>query len=161
RVFGEGGAAHVVVDRLTLVGETRSAIGHQALALGSADGGAEVGLARLARLALAAFGGIQRNHMIADLYRGHTLAHRLDDTATLVAQNRREYTLGVGTGQGKGISMTDAGRHEAHQHLTRIWRSRSHYDDYLRLAGCRCHRSTRLDHGNSCISWIVQQNQYS
>ena len=52
RVVGEGRAAHVVVDRLAADREAAGAVGHHALALGRADRGAQVGLARQAGFAL-------------------------------------------------------------------------------------------------------------
>src|SRR5262245_2983780 len=42
-VIREGRAAHVVVDLLALDGKARRAVGHHALPLGGADGGAQVG----------------------------------------------------------------------------------------------------------------------
>jgi hypothetical protein len=56
RVVRERRAAHVVVDGLPSSEKRDGPVGHQALALGRADRGAEVGLARQARLALAALG---------------------------------------------------------------------------------------------------------
>src|SRR3546814_8168884 len=50
---GEGRAAHVMEDRLPLVAEAAGAVRHHALALGRADGGAQIGLARQAAFALA------------------------------------------------------------------------------------------------------------
>src|SRR3546814_13797336 len=55
----------IVKDRLALVAEPRRAVGHQPLALGGAGRGAEVGLDAEAAFALAAFGGVERDHMIA------------------------------------------------------------------------------------------------
>src|SRR5690606_8234128 len=75
RVFAEGRAAHVVVDRLAVVGEARGAVGHHALALGGAHGHAQVGVAALAEQALAALGGVERDHVVARLHAGHALAH--------------------------------------------------------------------------------------
>ncbi|KDC21494.1 hypothetical protein AZ20_1779, partial [Bordetella bronchiseptica E014] len=56
----------LAVDR-----EARGAVRHQALALGGADGLAQVGLARQAELALAALGRVERNDMVAFFQRGH------------------------------------------------------------------------------------------
>ena len=64
-VVGERRAAHVVEDLLALVGEARGAVRHQALPLRAADGGAQVRLARQARRALAAFGRVQGDDVIA------------------------------------------------------------------------------------------------
>ncbi|MCY1535801.1 hypothetical protein D9M68_712230 [compost metagenome] len=68
RVVGEGRAAHVVVDLVLADREARGAVGHQALALGRADRGAEIGLARQAGRAGAAFGRVERNDVIALLH---------------------------------------------------------------------------------------------
>lgn len=57
RVLREGRSAHEVQKVLALALEARGAVGHEALALRRADLAAEVGLARLAELALLAFGG--------------------------------------------------------------------------------------------------------
>lgn len=55
RVLGEGRRAHEVEERLALAGEPRGAVGHDALTLRGPDLAAQVGLARLAELALLAF----------------------------------------------------------------------------------------------------------
>lgn len=57
-----------MVDRLAVVAEAAGAIGHQALALGGAYRAAQVGFAGFAEFAGAAFGGIERNHVVADLH---------------------------------------------------------------------------------------------
>ena len=54
----EGRAAHVVMDLLALEREARGAVGHHALALRRADGGAEVGLAREAATCSARHSGV-------------------------------------------------------------------------------------------------------
>ncbi len=55
-VVGEGRSAHVVIQLLTADTETACAVGHDALALGFANGLAQVGLARKAVFALPTFG---------------------------------------------------------------------------------------------------------
>lgn len=89
-----------MVERLALAGEARGAVGHDALALGSADGAAEVGLSALAELALAALGGVEGDDVVADLDIVDVGADRLDDTTALVAEDDGEGTLGVLAGQG-------------------------------------------------------------
>ena len=64
-VIREGGAAHVVMHHLALVGEARGAVGHQALALGGADFLAEIGLGIEAIFAFAAFRRVERNDVVA------------------------------------------------------------------------------------------------
>jgi hypothetical protein len=66
-VLGEGRAPHVVVDRLTVVAEAAGTVRHQALALGGTHRAAQVGLAGFAEFALAALGGVQRDHVVTDL----------------------------------------------------------------------------------------------
>lgn len=56
-VLGEGRGTHEVEEILALAPESRGAVRHQTLALGGSDLAAKVGLARLAELALLAFGG--------------------------------------------------------------------------------------------------------
>ncbi len=93
REVGEGRAAHVVVDLVLADREARRAVRHQALALGGANRGAEVGLARQAGRAFAAFRRIERNDVIALLDRGDARADIDDDAGTLMAEDRRETGL--------------------------------------------------------------------
>ena len=65
RVLRKGRAAHVVVDRLLADAEAAGAVGHEALALRRANGGAQVGLAAEARFALAALGRVERDDVVA------------------------------------------------------------------------------------------------
>ena len=58
-VLGEGGGTHEVKEILAAGTETGGAIRHDTLTLCSADLAAKVGLARLAELALAAFGSAE------------------------------------------------------------------------------------------------------
>jgi hypothetical protein len=79
-----------VVDGLAVLGEAGGAVRHQALALGGADLLAQVGLAGFAELALAAFRGVQRDHVIAHLDAGDALADGLDDAAAFMAEDAGE-----------------------------------------------------------------------
>src|SRR3546814_12511091 len=58
-------SSDLVAQRLAFVREATAAVGHHALALGGAHRHAQVGLAGLAEFALAAFGGVQRDHVVA------------------------------------------------------------------------------------------------
>ena len=60
RVLRKGRSAHEVQHILALALEAGGAVGHDALALGGANLAAEVRLARLAKLALFAFGGAMK-----------------------------------------------------------------------------------------------------
>lgn len=106
-VLAEGGSAHEVQDILASGAETAGTVGHQTLALCRTDLAAEVGLARLAELALLALWGVEGDHMVAGLHVGDTLAHGLDDTGTLVSKDDGEGTLWVLTRKGVGICVAD------------------------------------------------------
>lgn len=67
-VLGESGGTHEVEEILSTGAETAGAIGHQTLTLGSTDLTAEVGLARLAELALLALGGAIQNKVVSILF---------------------------------------------------------------------------------------------
>lgn len=75
--------------------EADCAIRHQALALGRADCLAQIGLAGQTELALAAFGRVQKNHVVTLLDVVHVLSHRLYLTSTLMAQDNGENAFGV------------------------------------------------------------------
>ena len=91
RVIGEGGTAHVVMqDGAVVEAEARGAVGHHALALRGADRLAEIGLAREAVFAFAAFGGVERDHVVAGHDALHALADLEHDARALVAEDRGE-----------------------------------------------------------------------
>lgn len=105
-VLAERGGAHEVEDVLAAGAEAGGAVGHHTLALGGADFAAEVGLARLAELALLALGGVESDDVVAGLDVGDALADGLDDTGTLVSENDREGALGILAGEGVGVCVT-------------------------------------------------------
>src|SRR5882757_10314549 len=86
----EGRAAHIVVDRLALVGEAAGSVGHYALALRRANGGAQVGLLAQAAFALPAFGRVERDDVIAWFHGCCARADLPNDSCTLMAQDRRK-----------------------------------------------------------------------
>jgi hypothetical protein len=104
-------------DRLAADREARSAVGHQALALGGADRGAEIGLARQAGRALPAFRRVQRNDVIALLDTGDALADVDHDARALMAEDRRKQPFRIGAGQCEFVGMADAGRLDLDQHF--------------------------------------------
>ena len=91
--------------------------GHQALALRRADRGAEVGALREAAFALPAFGCVERDHVVADLHRGHACTHLAHDAGALVAKNRRELAFRIKARERVGVRVADAGRPILDQHL--------------------------------------------
>src|SRR5258708_4226205 len=129
----EGRTAHVVIDRLALVAEAARAIGHHALALGGADRGAEIGFLAETAFALAAFGRVKRNDMIARLDRYYAGAHLADDTGALMAQDRGKNSFAVEAVERVGIGMTDARRLDFDEDLAGFRALQIDFDDFKRL----------------------------
>lgn len=117
RIFAESAGAHIVIDRFAIVRETSGAVRHQSFTLGGTHRLTEVGFTRLTEFALATFGGIQRNDVIARLKAGDALAYFHDNPAALMAQHRREDTFRIVTGEGEGIGMTHPGVGDFHQNF--------------------------------------------
>jgi len=138
-----------MVDRLALIAEAGGAVGHQTLALSGANRAAEVGLARLAELALPAFGGIERNHVIADGNRRDALAHRLDDSAALVAEDAGEHALRILAGKRVRIGVAHTGGDDTDQDFASLGWGYVHFHDLQRLIGAEGNGGARLDgHGH-------------
>ena len=136
RVVGEGRAAHVVMDRRAIQHrKARGAIGQKALPLCCADRGTQVGLAAEAAWALAAFGRVKRDHMIAGLQRGHAGAAFDDDARALMPQNGGKKPLRVGTRQGEFIGVANAGGLDFHQNLARFGAFEVHFHDFEWFSG--------------------------
>ena len=95
-------------DGLAIQAEAAGAVRHQALALGTADLLAEVGLLGQAELAVAAFGRVKRDDVIALLQRGHARAHVHHDAGTFMPEDGREDAFGIGAGQGVVVGVADA-----------------------------------------------------
>ena len=134
-VVREGRAAHVVVNLLALVGEARGAVRHQALALGGADGGAQVGLARQAGRALAAFRRVERDDVVALLHRGDAGSDIDNDARALMAEDRREQALGVRAREGELVGVADAGGLDLDQDFARLRAFEVDLHDFQRLSG--------------------------
>jgi hypothetical protein len=120
RVVGEGRAAHVMQDRIAIERrEARGAVRHQALALGRAHLLAEVGFRVQAVFAFPAFGGVERDDMIAGLQAGHALADLQHDASALMAEDGGEQPLGIGARKREIIGVADAGGLDLDQNLAR------------------------------------------
>ena len=98
-------------------GEPAGPVGHDALALRGADGGAEVGLPREARLAAAALRRVERDDVVALRDRGDARADVDDHARPFVAEDHREQPLGIGARAGELVGVADAGRLDLDQHL--------------------------------------------
>jgi len=138
RVFAEGRAAHVVVQRLAFVAEARGAVGHDALALGGAHLLAQVGLAGQAELTFAAFGRVERNDVVARLQRRHAFAHFHDHARAFVAQHGGEQAFGVVAAERERVGVADAGVRDLHQHFAALRGRDVDLNDFQRLAGSEC-----------------------
>ena len=116
-VIRKGRCAHVVVDGFAAERKTRGAVGHQALALGSADRGAEIGLARKAGRALPAFRRVQRNNVIAFFHTGDAATDIDNHARALMAEDRRKQPFGVSARQCEFVGVANAGGLDLDHHL--------------------------------------------
>src|SRR4030095_15757516 len=108
---------HVVMDESATKRKAAGSGGHHPLALRRANGRAEIGLARQARLALATLGRVQRNDVIALLDARHAGSDVDDDTRALVTEDCRKQTLGIATRARELVGVTDAGGLDLDQDL--------------------------------------------
>src|ERR1700730_3465101 len=87
RVLRECAGAHVVQHGLALGREAGGAVGHEPFALRGADLLAEIGPPRAAELALAAFGCVKRDHVVAGAYARDTGSHLLCGACAVLPEN--------------------------------------------------------------------------
>ncbi len=146
RVVGEGRAAHVVEQRLAVEREPAAAVRHQPLALGGANGLAQVGLGVQAVFALAAFGRVERDHMIAGRHRGHPRADLDHHARALVAEDGGKQPLGIVARQGEGIRVADAAGLDLDEHLARARPLEVDVTDFQGFAGAERDRCLGFHH---------------
>lgn len=144
RVLAKRRRAHKVEELLARAHrrEALRAIGHHATTLRRPHGLAQVRLARQAELALTALCRVEQDHIVALLHVRHTLTHRLNDARALVAQNRRERSLGIATRQRVRIGVAQARERHTHAHLSGAGRRHTHLLNLERLL--RLPRNRRL-----------------
>ncbi len=94
-VVGERGATHIVQYGLAFKRESAGAVGHYALPLSGANCLTEVGFGVEAEITFTTFRCIQRDYMVARLQIFNARPYIDHYTCALMAQNRRECTLGV------------------------------------------------------------------
>src|SRR5258706_15901331 len=104
-----------------------------------------MGLARGAALALPAFGGIERYHVIALLERAHAGADLHDDAGALMAEDPGEQSFRVCPGTSELVRMAYPGGLDLDQHLASLGAREIHRDDFERLTGGQRQRSAGLD----------------
>ena len=138
-------------DRLALVGKAGGAIGHQPLALGRADRGAQVGLARQAALTLAAFRRVKRDHMVPRRNARHPGPDLAHDPRTLMPQNARKDPLAVETLQRIRIRMADTRRHDLDQDLASARTLKINLNNLQRLLRFKRYCCSRLHLYGSCV----------
>jgi hypothetical protein len=146
--IGEGRAAHIVMQHLAAERESRAAVRHQALALGGADGGAQVGLARETRRALPAFRRVERDDVVAGLQRGHARPDLDHDAGALMPEDSREQALGIGARKRELVGVADAGGLDLNQHLAGLWAVELDGFHLERLARLERHRRTHIHCGS-------------
>lgn len=78
--------------------------------------------AALAKQALAALGGVERNDVVAGLDAGHALAHLDHDARAFMAQNSGEHALGVFARQRERVGVAHASVGDFDQHLALLRR---------------------------------------
>ena len=97
--------------------QARRAVRQEALVLLLADREAEVRAVAAAVDALAALRREERHHVVAGRERRHAVADLLDDAGALVPEHRRRVARRVSARGGVEIRVTDAARHEPHEHF--------------------------------------------
>ena len=101
-------------------GEPRRPVREVAEALLVADRDAAVGAVAEAVDALPAFGGEERDHVVARGDEGDTVADALDDARAFVAEDARRVAGRVGARGRVEIGVADAAGGEADEHLARL-----------------------------------------
>src|SRR4029079_7916336 len=77
-------------------------------------------LAREARLTLAAFRRVERDHVVALLQRHHARPDIDDDARAFMAEDHREQPLGIAAGARELVGVADARRLDLDQHLAEL-----------------------------------------
>ena len=151
-------------DRLALVAEARRAVGHHALALRGANRGAEVGLLAQAAFALAAFGRVKRDHVIARFHRRYARADLAHDAGALVAEDRGKDSLAVEAVKRIGVGVTDPRRLYLDEDFTGLRPVQIDLDDLKRLLGFErdggacLHSQLHFRFSSRCKNILVHQS---
>src|ERR1700733_10635637 len=166
--IGKGRATHIVVHLLAANREATGTVRHHALALRGTDGGAQIGLARQAALALAAFGRVERDNVVALLDRGDPWADVDNDSGAFMAQDRRKQSFGVPARARELIRMAYPGRLEFDQNLAGLRTLEVHRHDFERLTGrignsCACFHGLHVPWMHTRLSQFcnIQANRWA
>ena len=120
------------------------AVGHQSLTLGGADGRAQIGLAAETGLALATFGNVERDDVVADFEALHVFTHFHHHAGAFVAKHAGEESFGVFARESEGVGMADAGGLNFHHDLVGAGCVQVDFYDFKGCAGF---------YGESCASF--------
>ena len=100
--------------------------------------------------ALAAFGGEQRDDVIARSDEGHAVAHALHDTRALVSEHARHVAAGIRARGGVEIRVADAAGDEPDERLAGLWLGQLDVLDGQRP-------TELLEHGSAYLHvWILE-----
>src|SRR5690606_37587257 len=147
RVVRERRAAHVVVDLLLADRKTTRAVRHHALTLRGADRRAQVRLARQTGFALPALRRVQRNDVIALLYRRHAPTDVHHHPGALVPEYHREQPFRIRPGARELIGTAHARGLDLHQHLAVLRTVQFDGRHFQRLAGLVSDSGAAFDGG--------------
>src|SRR5690606_18370254 len=115
----------------------------------------QVDLSALAEQALAALGGVERDHVVARLHAGHSLADLDHDPRALVAQYRGEHALRILARKRERIGMAQRGMGDLHQHLALLRAFEVELDDLQRLSGFESDGGTGLHGVAPAMRWGI------
>src|SRR5690606_8995264 len=92
--------------------------------------------------ALAALGGVQRNHVVTGLERLDARTHFQHHAGTFMAEDGGEGAFRVVAAQGEGIGVAHARRLELHQYFASLRAFQIDFAYFQRLAGLECNCCT-------------------
>ena len=134
-------------DGLTLIGKSRRAIRHQSLALRGANCGAEIGFAREAAFALAAFRRVKRDHVIAGFDALNAGADLDNNARAFMAENAGKHAFAIQAVQRVSVGVADAGGFDLDQNFTELRAFKIKLDNFEWLLGFKCDGGASF-HGN-------------
>src|SRR4029077_16188207 len=115
-------------------GETGRAVGHDPFPLCDTDGAAQICPAGLAKLTLAAFRDVERNHVIARLNTGNPIADFQYDCAALVAHDGWKDSLRILSRKSVSVGMADPCSFYLEKDFAAFWSLYVHCFDHQRFS---------------------------
>src|SRR5262252_9046203 len=108
---------HVMVDLVPAERKATRAVRHDPLPLRRTDRHAEIGFAGQAVFALPAFGGVERNDVVALGDACHAASDIDDDAGAFMAEDRRKQALRIRPGEREFVGVADPGRLDLDKNL--------------------------------------------